>query len=248
MSNNSRQLRHPDGHLINVRHSPGNSPTWFFLPGFRSDMTGDKCRIIEKHALEKGYEFISLDYRGHGNSGGEFNTSGISDWLSDILFVHETYNIKNTLFIGSSMGAWLGILACLRTTSAIAGFIGIAPAPDFTHLFLLNRLSQHQTQLLQDNGEVAIETDYDDCFHLRQNFLKDASENRVMLADIAINCPVRLIHGQKDTSIDWTISIELAERLQSEDVQIQLIKNGDHRLSDPESIKIIKCHIDQLLS
>ena len=50
-------------------------------------------------------------------------------------------------------------------------------------------------------------------------------------ADIAIKCPVRILQGQADTDVPWKLALKLAESVQSKDVRITLIKDGDHRLS-----------------
>lgn len=51
--------------------------------------------------------------------------------------------------------------------------------------------------------------------------------------------PVRLIHGQADPDVPWTISLRLANALCSSDVQIHLIKDGDHRLSRVADIDVL---------
>ena len=48
---------------------------------------------------------------------------------------------------------------------------------------------------------------------------------------IMLDCPVRLLHGQADQDVPWEVSLKLAAALQSADVQVTLIKDGDHRLS-----------------
>jgi alpha-beta hydrolase superfamily lysophospholipase len=48
---------------------------------------------------------------------------------------------------------------------------------------------------------------------------------------IALECPVRLLHGMRDAAVPWQTSLALAERLDSRDVTVTLVKDGDHRLS-----------------
>ena len=56
---------------------------------------------------------------------------------------------------------------------------------------------------------------------------------------LALDCPVRLLHGQRDTDVPWEISRRLAENLRSADVQLTLIKDGDHRLSREADIALL---------
>ena len=63
---------------------------------------------------------------------------------------------------------------------------------------------------------------------------------------IAIDCPVRLIHGQRDPDVPWHLSVELAGSIRSADVQTILIKDGDHRLSRDADIGTLLSAIEML--
>ena len=56
---------------------------------------------------------------------------------------------------------------------------------------------------------------------------------------IAVDCPVRLIHGQRDSDVPPEISLRLAAALRSADVQVTLVKDGDHRLSRPQDVALL---------
>ena len=57
---------------------------------------------------------------------------------------------------------------------------------------------------------------------------------------------MRLIHGQADPDVPWQTSLRLAEALRSADVQVLLIKDGDHRLSREADIALLLATIDRL--
>ena len=63
---------------------------------------------------------------------------------------------------------------------------------------------------------------------------------------IAFDGPVRLIHGQADRDVPWDISLKLAAALRSADVQVHLIKDGDHRLSRRADIAVLLGALDAL--
>jgi len=62
---------------------------------------------------------------------------------------------------------------------------------------------------------------------------------RLLDSAIALDCPVRLLHGQADPDVPWQLSLRLAEALRSADVQVTLIKDGDHRLSRDADIALL---------
>ena len=57
--------------------------------------------------------------------------------------------------------------------------------------------------------------------------------------EIAISCPVRLIHGEADNEVPLGIALRLVDRLCSADVQLLVLKGGGHRLSEPQEIDAI---------
>jgi dipeptidyl aminopeptidase/acylaminoacyl peptidase len=64
---------------------------------------------------------------------------------------------------------------------------------------------------------------------------------------ITIALPARLIHGTADRDVPWQTSIRLAERLASTDVEITLVKDGDHRLSAPRDLERLCAIVGRLL-
>ena len=62
---------------------------------------------------------------------------------------------------------------------------------------------------------------------------------RLLDSEIAIDCPVRLVHGDCDQDVPLEIAFRLKDRLRSADVQVTIIKGGGHRLSEPHEIDAI---------
>jgi len=65
--------------------------------------------------------------------------------------------------------------------------------------------------------------------------------------DIAVDCPVRLIHGEADGDVPLDIAFRTKRALRSADVQLQIIKGGGHRLSEPHEIAAILATVTALL-
>ena len=64
---------------------------------------------------------------------------------------------------------------------------------------------------------------------------------------IPLRCPVRLLHGIRDPDVPWETSLRLQDRLQSDDVQVLLVKDGDHRLSRPADLALLRRTLGGLL-
>ena len=55
-----------------------------FLPGFMSDIDGDKPTAFFKYAKKNNLGFLAIEYSGHGKSSGEFTKGNISEWSKDV--------------------------------------------------------------------------------------------------------------------------------------------------------------------
>ena len=222
----------PDGRRIAFRHiapSPNNhGPTLVFLPGYMSDMAGGKATAIFEEAKAKGRGCLLLDYSGCGESSGEFADGTLSKWREEVLALIDAYVEGPVLVTGSSMGGWLMLLVGEDLGKRLAGVIGIASAPDFT---VWGFSTEKREKLFA--GEIALEDNPygPEPTPTHPGFFADAQDHLQLMGEIALDAPVRLIHGQRDDDVPWAISIKLAAALRSDDVQVQLIKDGDHRLS-----------------
>src|ERR1700733_13663987 len=74
-----------DGVELASEKLDGRSPTVVFLPGFRSDMTGDKATALAALCAARGNAMLRFDYSGHGSSGGRFEDGTIGIWTQDAL-------------------------------------------------------------------------------------------------------------------------------------------------------------------
>jgi len=227
-----------DGVQLAYTRTIGQTPGIVFLGGFRSDMTGIKAQALEKFCLENNKSFVRFDYRGHGTSTGSFEESTISTWTMDTLSVIDSLTEGPQILVGSSMGGWIMVLAALARKSLISALVGIAPAPDFTKRLLEDELNKEQLADLRQTGRAHIYSPYSEEPYLFTKLLiEDGQKNLVLGGTINLQCPVRLIHGLRDSSVPWKTSIKLAEALDASDVELTLMKHGDHRLSDPDSIE-----------
>lgn len=228
-----------DGTPLAYRFRPGAQPLVVFLPGYMSDMGGTKAEALAGWAAARGQAFVRLDYSGCGASGGNFLAGSIGRWTADALAVidHVAPGTRAVL-VGSSMGGWIALRLGSMLGARLAGLVGVAAAPDFTDWGLA--LTSGDKAALAAQGWFARPSGYDSAgYRYSRALIEDAPTCRLLGGDIAIAAPVRLLHGQQDDAVPWRLSLDVAERLRSADVQVTLVKDGDHRLSRPADIAML---------
>ncbi len=228
-----------DGIALAYRLTRGRSPTLVFLPGFMSDMTGDKASHLAALCEARGHACLRLDYSGHGASGGVFENGTIGSWTQDALFLIDRLTEGPLILVGSSMGGWIALLAAIARPGRIAGLIGIAAAPDFTETLIGPSLTPGQHETLARDGVLRVPSAYGGEQIFTRALLEDGRKHLLLGGQIPIACPVRLLQGQCDEEVPWHTALRIAERLDSQDVQVTLIKDGTHRLSRPQDLALL---------
>lgn len=225
----------------------GRSPTVLFLTGFRSDMTGAKALHLERHCATVGQAFVRFDYRGHGASGGRFEDGCIGDWRDDALAVLDEIIEGPVVLVGSSMGGWIMLLVALARPERVQGLVGIAAAPDFTHDLIRPKLTAGDIRQLDRDGVLLAPSAYGEPTPITRRLLDDGDRHLVLPVPLPIRCPVHLLHGQLDPDVPWSTSLRLAACLESPAVTVELIKDGDHRLSREEDLRRVAAALDRVL-
>ncbi|HTW52382.1 MAG TPA: alpha/beta hydrolase [Stellaceae bacterium] len=240
-------LARPGGATIAYHRLDGGGSGIVFLGGFRSDMTGVKALFLEDFCRRHGRAYVRFDYFAHGRSSGDFADGTISCWRDDAIAVIDSLTEGPQILVGSSMGGWIMVLAALARPDRVAALVGIAAAADFTRDLLPRRLSDAQRRQLRDEGRIVLQTPYDPAGYLYTRALvEDGDNNLVLRRAVPLSCPVRLLHGLDDESVPWQQSLKLAGKLQSRDVTLTLIKDGDHRLSRDEDLARLARILDEL--
>lgn len=244
------KLSRDRGHHLAYHHLEGNAPGILFLSGFNSNMQGDKALALDAWCRGAGRQYTRFDYFGHGDSSGKFEDGTIGQWIADAVAVLDEVTSGPQLLVGSSMGGWLMLHLALARPGRVAGLVGIAAAPDFTEALARTGLSPEQQLQMELSGYCAIDNCYDDGepYPIARALLEEGREHCVLQHEnIAIDLPVRLLHGQCDDDVPWEQSLLLAQKLATTDVEIQLVKDGDHRLSRPHDLERLMDTIETLL-
>ncbi|WP_439817595.1 alpha/beta fold hydrolase [Zavarzinia sp. CC-PAN008] len=241
-------LLRDDGATIAYRAAMGNSPTVVFLGGFRSDMGGTKATFLDAHCRSRGLGYVRFDYFGHGESSGAFTDGSVGRWLDDSLAVIDHLTTGPLVVVGSSLGGWLATLATRARPDRVAALLTIAAAPDFTERLIWQPLDEAERQRLRSDGHLVRVSPYGTPDVLTWHLVEEGRRHLVLDGPLAIDCPVRLIHGLADAEVPWQLSVELCERLASQDAEVMLIKGGDHRLSSPAHLTHLSATLDALVA
>jgi pimeloyl-ACP methyl ester carboxylesterase len=226
------------------RLRPGASPTILFLPGYASDMDGAKALALDSFAAQRGFGMVRFDYSGTGLSRGTFEDGSLAGWLEEALLVVDELTEGPLIPVGSSMGGWIALHVALRRAERVAALVGVAAAPDFTDW----GYSEADRGALLNDGRLAQASPYGGGAQVTtRRFWESGQALRLLGGTIDVDCPVRLIHGDRDTDVPLDIALELMRELRSGDVQLTLVKDGGHRLSEPHEIQAILRTVDTLL-
>jgi pimeloyl-ACP methyl ester carboxylesterase len=211
-------------------------------------MTGTKALYLQEYCRGRGCAYVRFDYFGHGASSGDFALGTLGRWRDDAIALIDSLTEGPQILVGSSMSGWIMLLAALARPERIAALVGIAGAPDFTEELLWPRLSPAHRRELDERGRAVLASEYDPEGYLYTRALIEDGRRHLLLGrPIALDIPVRLLHGMRDESVPWHLSLRLAECLRSRDVAVTLIKDGDHRLSTPGDLALLARTLDGLL-
>ena len=213
---------------IAYRLRKGGSPTLVFFPGYASDMEGTKALALDAFAERRRLSLLRFDYSGTGSSSGRFEDGTLALWLEESLAVADQLTKGPLIPIGSSMGGWIALHLAQLRRERVQALVGIAVAPDFTDWGFADAQSAERAGIAG-------------------GFWESGQRLRLLGQEIAIDCPVRLIHGERDADVPLDIAFRTLRALRSADVQLNVIKGGGHRLSEPHEIDAILRTVAALL-
>ncbi len=242
------RLARADGSSLAYHKTAGRAPGIIFLGGFMSDMTGGKALALEAFAQDRGQAFLRFDYQGHGASSGRFDEGTIGLWAGDAVAVLNELTEGPQVLVGSSMGGWIMLLTALARPERVAGLLGIAAAPDFTEDLMWAKYPEAVRETLTRDGVYREPSDYGEApYTITMKLIEDGRNHLLLRGPVALDCPVRLIHGMADPDVPWQVSQMLAGALRSEDVEVTLVKGGGHRLSEPDDLARLTVTLERLL-
>jgi pimeloyl-ACP methyl ester carboxylesterase len=233
-------LTREDGATIAYHRRRGSGPGVVFLGGFMSDMTGTKARALDAFCAARGQAYLRFDYFGHGASSGDFAEATVGRWRADALAIIDAATEGPQILVGSSLGGWLMLLVALARPERVAALVGIAAAPDATEALMWAKFPSDIRERIMRDGSARLPSAYSaEGYIFTRKLIEDGRNHLLMGRAVPIACPVRLLHGMQDPDVPWPTSLALAEKLESADVQVTLVKDGDHRLSTARDLALL---------
>ncbi|SFQ97234.1 alpha/beta hydrolase [Poseidonocella sedimentorum] len=234
------------GREIAYHWTEGAGAPVVFLGGYKSDMTGTKATHLEAWARARGRAFLRFDYSGHGQSSGRFEDGTIGQWAQDAQAVIIAVCAgRAPLLIGSSMGGWIALL-CIRNLPEVAGFVGIAAAPDFTEDGFWAGFDDAQKAQLEAEGQVLLPSGYGDPYVVTKALIEDGRQNLVLRSPMALPFPVRLFQGTEDTAVAWEVPLRLMSHASCDDMRLTFVKNVDHSFSTPACLDLVTRAVEEI--
>eukprot|EP01117_Protostelium_nocturnum_P017579 TRINITY_DN7178_c0_g1_i1.p1 TRINITY_DN7178_c0_g1~~TRINITY_DN7178_c0_g1_i1.p1 ORF type:complete len:256 (+),score=63.74 TRINITY_DN7178_c0_g1_i1:150-917(+) len=251
MSQSSGRMNTKRGNYISYKKREGKSPGVVFIPGFMSHMNSAKGEALDKYAQSRGLSYVRFDPFGHGDSSGHSSDALIGTFRADLnAILDKVCEPGPQILVGSSIGGWMMLLASLDRKDRISGLVGLAAAPDASGDIILNSLNEEQRKKLESGEKVLVPSPYNpDGWTFCMKFFSEAESHFVMNqnSSLDVDVPIRLIHGMKDEVVPWSLAVKLSEKVKGKDVQVILVKDGDHRLSKKEDLELLERTIDSML-
>jgi pimeloyl-ACP methyl ester carboxylesterase len=220
---------------------------FFWLGGFKSAMTGTKGEALADLARATRRTCLRFDYSGHGESSGEFIDGTISAWLEQAVHMFLAHTKGKRIIVGSSMGGWLALLLARRLQNEdpkafrrIAGMVLIAPATDMTQDLMWDEFGETEKQALKETGFYMQPSEYGEPYTITARLLADGMQHQLLREGLNLPFPVRILQGSKDADVPPAHAVKTFEALHCADLTLTFIKDGDHRLSTPGQIQLIK--------
>ena len=223
-----------------LKYNQKNSIYIVFLHGFMSDLEGKKPKAFFNFAKKNKLGFLALEYSGHGKSSDEFINGNISKWTKETTSLIKKIVKKNKIvLVGSSMGAWISLNQFKFFKEQIVGFLGIGSAPEFLERLMWNKFSKKMKKEIKKNGMINLKHgNYE--YPISLQLIKDGKKNRVLNKKIYHQLNVTMVHGRKDESVPVSYSRKVLKIFKNSKKRLVIVENGDHSLSSPKWLKILK--------
>ena len=239
--NNYKRIRY-------LKHYQKNRIYIVFLHGFMSDLEGKKPKTFLNFAKKNKLGFLALEYSGHGKSSGKFTTGNISNWTKETsLLIKRIVKRNKIILVGSSMGSWISLNQFNFFKKQIVGFLGIGSAPEFLENLMWKKFSKKmKAETIKNRIYNLKHGDY--IYPITLQLIKDGRKNKVLNKKINYKINITMVHGQKDEVVPVSYSKKVLKIFKNSRKKLVIIKNGDHSLSSPKHLVMLKKELKLIIN
>lgn len=246
------ELTMPDEQKLRGRISftPGkeSAPVVVFAHGFGSVRAGEKSAALEAECARRGWAFAACDFRGHGESDGVMTELRGSRLLEDLEAITRkaVALAGGPLFLfGSSMGGWASARLAAKNPGRVAACAFAAPAFRFLEW---RRLSEADREEWRRAGRLRVRNEFVDV-EIDYGLAAEADDYPFEKLAAEFRAPAVIFHGMADEIVPYSSSVEFAARCATDDIELWLIKSGDHRLNgEKERMAFAACEFFAAIS
>jgi pimeloyl-ACP methyl ester carboxylesterase len=215
-----------NGEKVSAVHHEADSDKWiFFCHGFGSDKEGSYEMRCER-AVEEGWNAVRFDFRGNGESDGEFIDQTLTSKMNDLKAVVEFFDPEEYVFFGMSFGGRVVFHSALNLEPK--AIIGKSPVT-------YNKVMEKFRAVVEEKGEY---THFGDKT-IDKRFIEDLEENKFSEVEEELDIPVAFYHGRADTTVHPRFTWKAAQKF-DRDTRVEMFENEEHKMSDTANRRLLE--------
>lgn len=205
-----------------------------FVHGLGSNRRGEKALYFAERFGAAGWGFLTVDLRGHGDSDGTMRELTMTRMLADLWVALDWLAARSTglrpVLIGSSMGGAVVAWHHLAHPRETGPLVLIAPSLQFPGRYAW-QLGPAAMEDWKQRGVRRFESEWID-LEIGFGLMEDALNYDPQKLLVGFQAPTLILQGMKDDAVDWRTTLGFVEDCRFPGLDLLLIKDGDHRLTD----------------
>jgi len=222
----------PNGETLRGDLRPGSDRAVVYVHGFGSHRGGEKALALADECARRGWTFAAFDFRGHGESTGAMRDLTATRLLEDLSAIRDVLAARGCPhlgLVGSSMGGFAASWFAVNHPEAVTGCVLLAPA----FRFLERRLAELTDAERAEWQRTGVRRMRNEWVDVEIGYGLVAERAAYDPAELARRwrTPLLVYHGLADDVVPAADSLAFVESTTHADVELRLLKAGDHRLT-----------------
>ncbi len=221
-----------NGEDVAAVHHDCDSDRWiFFCHGYGSGKDGSYVQRCER-AVENGFNAVRFDFRGNGESDGDFIDQTLSSRIQDLKRVISEFDPERFCLFGMSFGGKV----VLHSLEDLSPQSVVLKSP-----VLLDNEMKEFREIVEKEGSY---THFGDKT-IDRSFFEDYDRYSFDQTVKNIEAPLTIFHGLEDETVSPESTLEAAKKIET-DLRIEIIEGESHSMSDKAEHKLQEKMLDQI--